>query len=513
MFNLTMAMPNPLHSVARVRSIEQRAMQRLGHYTLMQRAGRAVAKQALAMNEGPFLVLAGPGNNGGDAFEAAAYLCEAYRHVEIVRLNDTPPYSDEARLAYQRCVDAAIPMHRAWPTHLRPACVIDGLFGIGLARPIDDAARVLVEAANACNAPIVAIDIPSGIDADTGAIVGGSQGTAIRAHTTLTFIADKPGLHTGRALDYVGEVKCDALGCEAELREECTHGELLSPIGFVGRWLRRDLDSHKGRFGVVTIIGGDTGMAGAAVLAARAALLSGAGRVVLATLATLPAYDVMHPELMLRDAQSLASSMIETGPIVIGPGLGHTAAARALLDRVLNHSSAAVLDADALNLLAHDTSLHTALKRRAGRGQRTLLTPHPLEAARLLETEAHLVQADRIAHALRLAAATSTDVALKGAGTVIASTDGRYAINPTGNPALATGGTGDVLAGIAGALLAVAPAAHALRAAVWLHGSAADALVASGVGPIGLAAGELMPEVRRCLNRLAQQYSNGVLSD
>jgi hydroxyethylthiazole kinase-like uncharacterized protein yjeF len=262
---------------------------------------------------------------------------------------------------------------------------------------------------------------------------------------------------------------------------------------------RRAENSHKGSFGDVAVVGGAQGMAGAPILAARGALYLGAGRVFVAALAPLPPYDSASPELMFRDAFGF-----EFGDriLVAGPGLGDSHDATRLLSRVLDHTGPLVLDADALNGMAANTDLQSRLIRRSAP---TILTPHPLEAARLLGVTGAIVQADRLAAARELAARLSATVVLKGSGTVIAARNGQVVVNTTGNPGLATAGSGDVLAGFCGALLAQGwDEWEAALCAVWLHGAAAEALVYEGVGPIGLTAGELPQAARALFNAMVK---------
>jgi hydroxyethylthiazole kinase-like uncharacterized protein yjeF len=336
--------------------------------------------------------------------------------------------------------------------------------------------------------------VPSGLDADTGAIVG-PDGVAVRASHTLTFIADKPGLHTADGCDHAGLVQVASLDIAPALYPPPA-AWLAGVDLFAARLRPRRQNSHKGSFGDVAILGGAQGMSGAAILAARTAALCGAGRVFAGFLAEPPAYDPPHPEIMCRRAADLD---LEHATLVAGPGLGSSGQARSMLSQVLAGTAPLVLDADALNMTAAGVDLRNALSRRTG----ALLTPHPLEAARLLGCSAAQVQADRLAAARRLAAEFGAVVVLKGAGSVIARPDGLVVINATGSPALATAGTGDVLAGLCGALLAQRwPAWEAALAAVWLHGAAAELLVDQGVGPVGLVASELPRAVRTCLNQL-----------
>jgi hydroxyethylthiazole kinase-like uncharacterized protein yjeF len=249
------------------------------------------------------------------------------------------------------------------------------------------------------------------------------------------------------------------------------------------------------------VIGGDTGMCGAPILAARMALYGGAGKVHVAFLGEgFPPYDPPHPELMLHRAAGFAPDTMDA--LSIGCGMGTSERAKNVLADALKLDIPKLLDADALNLVAKDDALASAVATRGAKGDPCILTPHPLEAARLLQTDAKSVQADRIAAARQLAARYAAIAVLKGSGTVIASSDGRVCVNPTGNAGLATGGTGDVLGGLIGALLAQKlPAYEAALAGVYLHGLAAQTLTDDGMGPAGLTAGELAPAVRGLINR------------
>lgn len=486
----------PLYAVAEIRQTETDAAALLPPGTLMQRAGQAAADLALQMLDGnTVLVLAGPGNNGGDALDAAARLAQAGVAVCIVHLPGSGPVSAETAQALARAQASAARFIDASRLDQPWGLVIDGLFGIGLARPLAGAARALVEAVNALGRPVLALDVPSGLDADTGAIIG-PDGVAIKATATLTFIGDKPGLHTMAGRDCAGAVHLTSL--------EIDHALLPVP----GAWMNgRELfaahlaprrhDSHKGSYGDVAIVGGAEGMAGAPVLAARAALFMGAGRVLVASLAPGSAFDSLHPEIMFRDA---ARYQGDTSTLVLGPGMGDSATAVRLLAKALDGPSPLVLDADALNLIAVSAELQAKL---AARPAPSLLTPHPLEAARLLGVTTAVVQGDRLAAAREIAARMQAVVVLKGSGSVIASADGKAVINPTGNAGLATAGSGDVLAGMAGSLLAQGwPVWEAALGAVWMHGAAADRLVANGVGPVGMSAGEIPAAARAVRNCL-----------
>ncbi|ACT48514.1 NAD(P)H-hydrate dehydratase [Methylotenera mobilis] len=264
----------------------------------------------------------------------------------------------------------------------------------------------------------------------------------------------------------------------------------------------RAVDAHKGTSGSVAIIGGDDGMLGAVLLAARAALLSGAGRIYAAMLCeTAPAVDLLHPEIMMRRPDALAT-LAQLDAVAIGPGLGQSDAAITELTFWLTQACPLVLDADALNLIAQHHQLAELLKNRRGQ---TVLTPHAGEAARLMGVTAAAIQSQRVESAVRLAQSLHVICVLKGAGTIIAEQNGSYCINTTGNSALATGGTGDVLTGVIASLIAqgLAPI-QAARLGVYVHGAAADALVARGIGPLGLTASELVTAIRDVLNQLSR---------
>ena len=457
------------------------------------------------------LIVAGPGNNGGDAFECGFHLANSGWRVTLwmpVPSSASAPDAAQALARIRTCtltviesIDAsqcAALVGQPW------SLVIDGLFGIGLTRPLTGALRAVVDTMNVIDAPLLALDVPSGLNADTGAIpLGDDHATVcVRATRTLTFIADKPGLHTADGRDHAGLVCITSLDIDPALLPP-PRALLSQPGLFATAAKPRRHASHKGSFGDVLIIGGAAGMVGAALLAAHAALKAGSGRVLIgfADASHAPAYDAQHPELMCRSAALLD---FNDATLVVGPGLGMSEAASALVMRACLSEAPLVLDADALNLVAASPALATALQGRAGRSLPTLLTPHPLEAARLLETTAKSIQADRLMAAGKLAARFSATVILKGSGTVIADGD-LLAINPTGNPALATGGTGDVLSGLCGALLAQGwPVRQAALGAVWIHGAAADRLVANGIGPTGVTASEIIDAARAVLNDLVR---------
>ena len=490
----------PVLTVAELRAVEARAA--AGGRSLMGRAGAAVAASArtLARDTGAqILVVAGPGNNGGDAWVAAADLAATFHRVVVLDAAGRAPKAEEARAARARLESGGTRIVREWPAGANPALVVDGLLGVGLDRDVEPGFAAIIERINRCGAPVLSIDVPSGADAASGAI----RGSAVRATRTLTFIAHKPGLHTGDGLDCRGELVLDDLGAGEEAAR-AARGSLLDASAIRG-WLgARARNSHKGSFGSLAVVGGNRGMVGAALLAARAGLLCGAGKVRLGLLTPEPpAVDVAHAELMIGPVdESLAMDVI-----VAGPGAGRSPSAtsvsafeRTVLPGLIAAAKPLVLDADALNALAYNDTLRAVLSAR--RRAATILTPHPAEAARLLGVRTEDVQARRVESALELASRLHAHVVLKGAGSICAFPDGGWSINTTGNPGLASGGTGDVLAGIIGAMLCQGlEAQRALEYAVCLHGAAADACVARGIGPIVLTASEVSLEARAVLNR------------
>jgi hydroxyethylthiazole kinase-like uncharacterized protein yjeF len=463
---------------------------------LMERAGAAAAELVARLQQGLSgkpLIFAGPGNNGGDAFVAARLLRQRGLDPTVVYRGDPARLPPDATAAHGRWLEAGGRCQADVPAGDRGSdrygVVVDGLFGIGLVRPIEGPYAALVERINAYDGPVLALDCPSGLDADTGR----AHGVAVRASHTIAFIASKPGLLTLDGPDHCGEISVADLGLDAAKGKDA--GRIPAPADFAP-WLQaRPHNSHKGSYGSVGIVGGARGMAGAALLAGRAALALGAGRVYVGMLESLPV-DPRQPELMLRapdDVFELATTL------AVGPGLGQSDIALALLRRALAADLPLLLDADALNLLAAHPVLLGRLDRRSAP---TLLTPHPTEAARLLGTSTAEVQSDRLQAARELAERHHANVVLKGCGSVIVGADRRWCINTSGNPGQASAGQGDVLTGIAAALLAQGwPADTALTAAVHLHGAAADAAVAAGLGPVGLAAGECITAARRLFNR------------
>ena len=484
-------MPRAVYLTADIRRIEEAA----GPVApvLMERAGRAAAELAARIaRDKDILVLAGPGNNGGDAYEVATYLREQFFRVAVVSIADADSLAGDARGAMLKWRSAggeilgSVPIDRSW------GLVVDGLFGVGLAREISGDYAKLIAYVNSQPCPRLALDIPSGIESDTGRVLG----SAIRATHCLTFIALKPGLLTLDGPDHCGEVSVADLGLDATA--------LVSPCGWVAgrdcfeeklKPMPRNL--HKGMAGSVCVLGGAAGMTGAALLAARAALKLGAGRVYVGLLDHhAPSVDSGALELMLRHPDEALGMDLDA--IVIGPGLGQGERGEALVAAALASEIPCVLDADALNLIAANEDLRRAC---ATRKAESLLTPHPGEASRLLVIGTGQVQADRLGAARRIAAQFNACALLKGNGSIIATPDGRWYVNSTGNPGMASAGMGDVLSGVLGALLAQGQSAESAAViGAHLHGLAADHTARAVDGPLGITASETIAAARRIHN-------------
>lgn len=491
MHKLSTALTLPLFGVSATRRLEQQAAAALPPHTLMQRAGLAAARLTLALapHAQQTWIACGPGNNGGDGLDAAKHLHQWGKTVTVTWLGERAEREGklpaDALASLQRARAAGVQFADAPPPDVDFA--IDALLGIG-ARPrmntSDAEAGQLahwMQWLRNSSQPVLALDIPSGLDADTGidfapeSIAACSRPERAKARFCLTFLTLKPGLFTASGRDLSGQVWWDDLGVPVPTEitlDAWLAGQDRQSTG--GRGQARH-NSHKGSFGDVAVVGGEsaqtTHMAGAALLAGRAALHAGAGRVFVALLGSPGLMvDPQQPELMFRspDALDLAHQVV-----VCGCGGGDAVAA--VLPRILSRAKALVLDADGLNAVANDASLQALLRARAARGWNTILSPHPLEAARLLGSNTAEVQASRLEAATGLAAQFRCVVVLKGSGTVTAAPGVIPVINPTGNARLATAGTGDVLAGMLGAALAAGqPAFEAACSAVFRHGQLAD---------------------------------------
>ena len=494
-----------LYTAEQVRGIDYAAINEMGiaGYKLMCRAGKAVVDEAHI--HFPFarhwLILCGPGNNGGDGYVVARLADKAGVHVTVCSLVDPEQLKGDAALAYEDWQAAGGELTQ-WPLADETAfdLALDALLGTGIDREVSGKFRQAIAYLNQLNCPKIAIDIPSGLNADTGAVMG----CAVQSHNTVTFVGRKRGMYTADGPDYCGHIAFDdlAVPTEAALKYSVDAGSLLSP-GFLAETLNpRPRNSHKGSFGHVLAVGGIKGMSGAIRLCGEAALRSGAGRV---TLATDPAHadlvNLSRPELMVKaigDDADLQPLLGGDYVLALGPGLGDTDWSGALLKTCLGAQAAMVVDADGLNLLAK-YSQDNAVSR-----ENWILTPHPAEAARLLNCKVSEIQQDRVLAAITIAKRFAACVVLKGCGTVVANPSGEYAICSSGNPGMATAGSGDVLTGIIAALLGQGLSCFdAAKAGVLAHAVAGD-LATEKVGEMALVAGDIidkLPRVWRSVGR------------
>lgn len=491
-----------LYTAAQVRRLDACAIQ--GHgipgIELMERAGARVFEVARAACPGArrWLVLCGGGNNGGDGYVVARLAHAAGLDVTVCALKDPAGLAGDALTAAERW-RAAGGAVQAWPQADFRSCelLLDALLGTGLDREPAGAYAEAIDAINASGVPVIAVDIPSGLHADTGVALG----RAVCAGHTVTFIGNKRGLFTADGPDHVGQVHFDTLETPDSVRDSEPDSGILIRENVIREVLSpRRRNSHKGSYGWLLGVGSDLGMSGAIRLCGEAALRSGAGKV---TLVTRPEHaglvNIACPELMVRgwDGDAVLAEWIGAADaLVAGTGLGRSEWSIAAFAGCMGAGVPTVLDADALNLLA---------ERFAPGGQgfprgRWILTPHPGEAGCLLGCSAAEVQRDRVAAAQALAAQYSAVVVLKGCGTVVADPAGRYAICPLGNPGMATAGTGDVLAGVIGGLLAQGLGVwDAACAGVVAHAAAGD-LAATGQGERGLLASDITRRLPAVLN-------------
>lgn len=492
-----MLLPREIHTAAQVRKLEAAALaDGVGGFALMKRAGAAAF--AAMRQRWPLarvvVVVAGPGNNGGDGMVLARLAKQAGLDVTVLLVADAAALRGEAREAYIELGEAGVAAQGFDAAALgRADVIVDALLGIGVRGALREDLRQIIEAINAAGRRVFALDLPSGLDPDSG-----RSWPAVRATVTMTFIALKQGLFLGEGPEFVGDLLFDGLqvprhAAPPALRR-LTHeslGEVLPP---------RPRQSHKGDFGRVLVVGGGTGMPGAVRLAAEAALRVGSGLVTVASLpAHLAAVTSARPELMFRalnDSSDVAEAMAEADVIAVGPGLGHDAWAARTLGAVLEQcrpGQRLVADADALNLLAQEST--------AQRREDWVLTPHPGEAARLLGITVAEVQQDRLAALHALCEQRGGVVVLKGAGSLIGANGQVPRLCDHGNPGMSVPGMGDVLTGaVAGFLAQCAQPFEAAAAAVYAHAVAGDHCARAGVR--GLLALEVAQELRVVLAQL-----------
>lgn len=494
MKKIPISIPHSIWPADDLRRAEKEAADSLGItlYELMLRAGEAAFSVARETCPGAkhWLILCGHGNNGGDGYVVARLAVAAGLCVTLLAIESEKPLPEEASEAREAWLNAGGEIHAAdiiWPEGID--LIVDGLLGTGLRQAPRETIATLIDKANAHPAPVIALDIPSGLIAQTGA----TPGAVINAKLTVTFIALKPGLLTGKARDVVGKLHYHALGLESWIAGQEPPISRLD-ANQLEAWLPpRRPTSNKGDHGKLVIIGGDHGTAGAIRMTGEAALRAGAGLVrVLTRIENIPPIITARPELMAHELtpESLDASLEWADVVVIGPGLGQQAWGKKALQKVENCRKSMLWDADALNLLAINPD------KRHNR----ILTPHPGEAARLLSCSVAEIENDRLLSAQRLVKRYGGVAVLKGAGTIVACESGALSIIDAGNAGMASGGMGDVLSGIIGALLGQQYNPYeAASVGCVVHGAAADKLAAR-YGTRGMLATDLFDTLRRVVN-------------
>lgn len=486
-----------LYSARQSREIDQSVIKDtpVDGYQLMCRAGAVCLDHLMAYRPALRRVIAyaGSGNNGGDAYVTARLLHKAGVWVRVVPVAEPKDLRNQAAQAYADYVNAGGELTGMPDAQsLAADVVVDGIFGSGLSRPLSEDLCAVIAAINKSPAKRFAIDIPSGLNADTGC----PMPVAVAADTTLSLMTRKQGLYTGAAKDFCGKLIFDSLQVRVkDFAAPAVH--LINYSDCKHFFTPRKADTHKGMFGRLLIVGGDYGMAGAVCLAGIAALRAGAGLVICATRPEYAHYiGSIHPELMtcaVSAAAELDSALQRATALVLGPGLGRSSWSESLFDKVAEYNLPIIADADALRILSR--------KKKFPELKNWVLTPHPGEAAALLGLSTLQVQADRFAALAALDSRYAAAPILKGAGTLIATDKGTMVCSG-GNAGMSSAGMGDVLSGILGGLIAQGmPSADAAIAAVCIHAEAGDH--AAGTKPYGLIASDLFPFIRTCVNFLA----------
>jgi NAD(P)H-hydrate epimerase len=488
-------LPVNLYRAAQVREFDRIAIEEYGipGAMLMERAGRAAFETLRAHwpKARRIVLVCGTGNNGGDGFVTARLAHEAGLELCVLQAGEEGALRGDAQAAYEALRAAGVEVTPFSAVRLKDAeLIVDALFGIGLDREVSGAWREAIRAINHAHKHVLALDVPSGLDADTGAV----HGAAVRASVTVSFLALKQGLFTGAAPDHCGKIVLDDLGVPQEIVQRATPAAVRLAAENLPRLKLRARDSHKGDYGRVLVIGGDHGMAGAARLAGEAAARAGAGLVYVATRTShASALCAQRPELLchgVENAEQLQLLLEKVDAVAIGPGLGLSPWAVELFNAVLRTSLPLVVDADALNLLAQHPQTRADW----------ILTPHPGEAGRLLNCAGSVIQRDRYYAVRQLRAQYGGVAVLKGAGTLIAAGDGAVSVCTAGNPSMASAGVGDVLTGvIAGLTVQGITLADAARLGVHLHAQAGDE--AAQRGERGLLASDLFAPLRMLVNR------------
>lgn len=495
-FMNTLMLPLSLYRASQVRELDRIAIEEMGipGICLMERAGGAAFAllKKLWPHARRIIVLCGSGNNGGDGYVLARLAYLAGYDITVLQLGDTSKLKGDAQIAFEAMTHVGlIPQVFAEKKLSIVDVIVDAIFGTGLDREVTGRWREVIDALNHRNCPLLSLDTPSGLHADTGTVLG----VAVHADVTISFIGLKQGLFTGMGVDYRGKIYFDDLQVPHSIYKQVRTSVTRLDYDELKTLLTRRLRSaHKGSFGHVLIIGGDSGMTGAASLAAEAAARVGAGKVSIATRATHATFlNLTRPELMvhgIETAAELQQLLTQIDVIAIGPGLGQSIWARAMLDTIKEQQKPVVLDADALNLLA----------RAPFRLPQSVLTPHPGEAARLLEFTTAEIQNDRFTAVRALQLRFGGVCVLKGAGTLVAGANGQIGVCSAGNPGMACGGMGDVLTGVIAGLLAQGfSTTNAASLGVCLHAKAGDK-EAENQGERGLLPSDLLPWIRHYAN-------------
>lgn len=483
-----------LYQIATIKELEKLAITQaqISENELMARAGKAAFNYLRHhwSEENTIAIICGKGNNAGDGYVLARLAKRAGYNVIVYALTSKEQLQGTALNAAIACEEAHVKI-QPFSGSFVGKIIVDALLGTGLKGEVQNDYRVAIAAINDANLPVLSLDVPSGLDADTGNILG----DAVRATVTVTFIGLKTGLFTHHGPAYAGDIHLDNLQIPVEVFSQVSPQATLIKAAEVSIALpRRHKDAHKGDFGHVLIIGGDYGMAGAARMAGEAAARVGAG---LTTVATHPEHrDIisnMRPELMcqaVENSKDLEPLIEKATVIAIGPGLGQSEWSKKILEKVLATKLPKVMDADALNLLA----------KLAVKSEEWILTPHPGEAARLLNCTTGEIQQDRFKAAAALQQQYGGVIVLKGSGTIVQNAKRIPGICVAGNPGMASGGMGDVLTGvIAGLLAQKLTLEQAARIGVYIHAHAADRAALQG-GERGLLAMDLMSYLQRLVN-------------
>jgi len=493
-------LPQNLYRASQVRKLDQIAIENynIAGITLMERAGQAAFD--LLQQRWPkatcITVLCGVGNNGGDGFVVAKLAKSAGIEVVVYQVGDEISISGDALSAQKALVKAGVAINPYKHGGLSSGdLIVDALLGTGLSRDVTGGWRAAIEAINRSDLPVLSLDVPSGLHADTGRALG----MAVKATMTMTFIGLKQGMLTGAGPFYCGEIQFNNLGVPNEAYADVQPAARRLDMHFVTKRLKkRSRTAHKGHFGHVLIIGGEKGMSGAVKLAGEAAARVGAGLVSIATRSSHAAIlNLTRPELMVHGIESASDiePLLEKATVVgIGPGLGQSEWAQLLLASVLETDLPVVIDADALNLIAKEP-----VSRK-----NWILTPHPGEAARLINSSVEKIESDRFASILEIQQRFGGVVVLKGKGSLVTADDFSIDISAAGNPGMASGGMGDVLTGVICGLLAQRlNLIDAAKVGVYIHSEAADR--ASRYGERGMLASDLMAPLRQLVNATSSE--------